>query len=184
MFQYITNYQISKQVWNVILPKNITMRCKLKEYFMQVQSINSTYDCRKPCFKSHFKQTGFMGTYEDLYRVAKKGGDFLELATNFAKFHKGHELYIEEIPKEYVQDLLKQNSGCDDQSKILGIINMYTGRKKFVSLADKKGDEGNMLANLMKKLMNDASLQELFEDDENSYLHRLLTGQEFPKQRL
>jgi len=149
---------------------------------MQVQSINSTYDCRKPCFKSHFRQTGLTGTYEELYRVAIKDGNLKELTTNFAKFHRGHELSIDEVPIDYVQDLLKSDSGFDKQSRIFGIFNMYTGRRKFVSLADKKGDEGNMLANLMKKLMNDESLQELFEDDENSQLHRLLTGLEFPKQ--
>ena len=140
---------------------------------MQVQSIQTTNNCRKPCFKAHFVNDvagNFRKLWENAY-IDKKLDLKIE---SFASKHLGHSLEITGIRDGYS----KVNSGHDAATvfgSFYSVFNHFTGKftEYFVN-----GSDRARLFNLLSSIENDKAI---FENDSTAKIYRYLTGQDKPQ---
>ena len=140
---------------------------------MQVQSIQTTDNCRKPCFKAYLVNDA-AGNFRNLWETANKGTYLDQKIKGFANLLPNHGLEITKVRDGYS----RVNSG-HDAATVFGnfykVFNHFTGKfaEYFVSCLDSQ-----KLFNLLGRIEND---RELFKNDPATKSYRYLTGQENPR---
>ena len=140
---------------------------------MRVQSIQTTNDCRKPCFKAHFVNDA-AGNFRKLWETASIDKNLDLKIESFASKHLGHSLEITGVRDGYS----KVNSGHDAATvfgSFYGVFNHFTGKfaEYFVN-----GYACECLFNLLSSIENDKGI---FEDDSTAKIYQYLTGQAKPQ---
>lgn len=123
---------------------------------MQVQSIQTTSNCRKPCFKAYFINDA-KGKFRDICKHAEQTQELKDQIAELASNHKQHKLEIDYYVDYYYR-----------------IFNHYTMKYKVIEFPENQRNSG-ILYSILKRINEDKSF---FEDDSFSKSYRLLTGQE------
>lgn len=130
---------------------------------MQVQSIQTTNNCRKHCFKAYFVNDS-KGIFNRLWENSSKTPevrDQIKLLTS----KKNHPLEIVSVEK------------CPD-ADFYKILNRFTGKHTGCYVMD---SIKTALYSILKCVNNDEGFFEEYNFDELSKLYRCLTGQEKPQ---
>lgn len=140
---------------------------------MQVQSIQTTNNCRKPCFKAYFVND-VNGNFRHLWKTATKDNYLEQMIKIFANKHTNHGLEITGVRDGFS----KVNSG-HDAATVFGtfydVFNHFTGKytEYFINRNNRE-----KLFNLLSCIEKD---KEIFKNDSSAGSYRYLTGQENPR---
>ena len=135
---------------------------------MQVQSIQTTNNCRKPCFKAYFVNDA-KGIFNNLWIKSEKTPEILQKMNDFANVKPDHALEIlSSIHSNYYYTY--------------EIINHFTGKYSEINIERiNLLPKSKHLCLLIDKLSKDRGF---FQEATFSKVYRTLTGQEKPKLEL
>ncbi len=140
---------------------------------MQVQSIQTTNNCRKPCFKAYFVNDA-AGNFRNLWITARVDKKLEQKIESFASKYKKHGLEIIGVNNRtgYV------GTG-HDRAPVPGtdymLFNHYNGQTSEYFIASLATER---LAFLLDNINKD---EKLFRDDYTAKPYRYLTGREEPQ---
>ena len=139
---------------------------------MNVQAIQTTNNCRKPCFKAQFEYDN-AGYFRRLWEAARKDDALIQKMNEFAHEHEGHKLEITGIRDGWS----RVNRDSLDEETVSGtfysIFNRYTG--KFTQYFS-AGPDRQKLYNLLCRIEKDEGI---FENNFITEAYQSLTGQKF-----
>ncbi len=130
---------------------------------MQVQSIQATNNCRKPCFKAYFVNDS-QGIFNSLWEYSSKTPEVRDQIRLLVS-KKNHPLEIVSVEHRPDTDFYR-------------ILNRFTG--KYAGCSVKDGIT-RALYSVLKCVNNDIGFFEEYNFDEMSKLYRCLTGQDKPQ---
>ena len=135
---------------------------------MQVQSIQTTNDCRKPCFKAYFAND-VKGTFNNLWYHSEKTSRVRAEMYALTRHHENHILEIMDVVKD------------SDDYLHYHIFNHHTGKYTVYNKAPNVCI-AEVFCNILKKLNdNEKDFFEDYKHDNISAAYRALTGQEKPQ---
>jgi len=129
---------------------------------MQVQSIQTTNDCRKPCFKARFVND----SKNILARIWNSS-----IMTN--KLENDIDIFVKKHPEHSLEII--SADGAKFSLVYYTILNQYTG--KVCQYLCEDIPIKDTLSFLLEKINKD---EDLFENNQKSKSYRILTGQEKP----
>ena len=131
---------------------------------MKVQSIQTTNNCRKPCFKAYFVNDA-KGYFNNLWYHSEKTSSVRAEMFALIRHHENHKLEIMDVEKDA------------DNYLHYHIFNHHTGKYTVYNKAPKVCI-AEVFRNILKNLNdNEKDFFEDYKHDDISMAYRALTGQ-------